>query len=391
MPIYFDNATTSYPKPKEVAEKIYEYLLHSGMSVGRGNYNEAYSLEEEIFDTRELIKKVFHAPSNAHVIFTSGVTESINVLFKGLLKKGDHVIVSGLEHNATMRPLTQLTKEGITFTRIPSNTMGSPIYECIPDFIRKNTKLLFTTHASNVSGEILNLEKLSEIAKEHHLLFGIDSAQTALSVPIHMESLGIDFIGFTGHKSLHGPQGIGGFIMSDALKDMEPLISGGTGSLSHLEEVPSFLPDRFEAGTPNIPGILGLKAGIEKTLEDQPYSQFEKAIEILHYFLEGLKPFHEDLRVLGPLHKESQVPLVTLELLNEDASDLAYFLEEEADIYTRVGMHCAPHAHKVLGSGEKGGLRFSFSHHNTKEEIDKALEAIACYFKKGATNGTKAT
>lgn len=385
MPIiYFDHASTGYPKSNAVASAIYNYLIESGLSVNRGNYEGAYSVEELVFDARNLISELFSAPDPRQVIFTSGVTESMNVFLKGLLKPGDHIIVSSLEHNAVMRPLRQLEKQGVSFTRIPSDAQGSPRYDLLHTLIQAHTKAVLITHASNVSGEILDLSFISQVAKEHDLFFALDTAQTAGLYPISVKELGIDFLGFTGHKTLGGPQGIGGFVVSDRLSPlMEPLLSGGTGSLSHTELIPNFLPDRYEAGTPNLPGIIGLKAGIEELLRKGPEIVQQKEMALTSYFIEGLhkKGLLDHVRILGPEDIKKRCALVSLELKRHDASELAYFLEEHAQIYTRVGLHCAPHAHMVLGTERKGALRFSFGFINRVEEIDICLDALELYFK----------
>ena len=263
--IYLDQASTSFPKSPSVADAVYQYLSGCAVNVGRGGYRAAYSVEEQIFETREQLRRLFHFTSGKgkNVIFTQNITMSLNILLKGILKPGDHVLVTSMEHNAVMRPLVQLTKQGVTFDRIPCDHEGNLLLEKAEALIKPNTRLLVCLHASNVCGTIMPLHEISAFCQRHGLLFILDSAQTAGVFPVDMEELKIDALAFTGHKGLRGPQGIGGFlIQSELAGKMEPLLSGGTGSISHTEEVPAFLPDRFEPGTPNIPGILGLHAAL---------------------------------------------------------------------------------------------------------------------------------
>ena len=263
--IYLDQASTSFPKAPSVAQAVYDYLSGSAVNVNRGGYRAAYSVEEQIFETREQLLKLFHFTSGKgkNVIFTENITASLNVLLKGLLKPGDHVLVTAMEHNAVMRPLVQLEKHGISFDRIPCTSDGSLLLDKAAALLRPETKLVVCLHASNVCGTVMPAQEIGNFCKEHELLFILDTAQTAGTIDIDMEKYHIDALAFTGHKGLRGPQGTGGFLIRNELAaQIEPLISGGTGSASHSEEVPAFLPDRFEPGTPNIPGILGLHAAL---------------------------------------------------------------------------------------------------------------------------------
>ena len=257
--IYLDQASTSFPKAPGVAQAMMDYLTMNGVNVNRGCYSSAYSAEEVIYETRQLLAELFHLSKCKNVIFTPNVTTSLNFILKGFLKPGDHILVSAMEHNAVMRPVVQLASSGISFDRIPCRTDGSMILEKVEELIRPETKAIVTLHASNVCGTRMPLDALGEICQRHQLYFVVDSAQTAGIVPINMDKMHIDALAFTGHKGLRGPQGTGGFLVSQELAEqMEPLISGGTGSVSHTEEIPDFMPDRFESGTPNLPGIYGL-------------------------------------------------------------------------------------------------------------------------------------
>ena len=263
--IYLDQASTSFPKAPSVAQAVYDYLSGSAVNVNRGGYRAAYSVEEQIFETREQLLRLFHFTSGKgkNVIFTENITASLNVLLKGLLNPGDHVLVTAMEHNAVMRPLVQLEKHGISFDRIPCASDGSLLLDRAAALLRPETKLVVCLHASNVCGTVMPAQEIGDFCKEHGLLFILDTAQTAGTIDIDMEKYHIDALAFTGHKGLRGPQGTGGFLIRNELAtQIEPLISGGTGSASHSEKIPAFLPDRFEPGTPNIPGILGLHAAL---------------------------------------------------------------------------------------------------------------------------------
>ena len=241
-PIYLDNASTSFPKPPQVAQAMFDYVTGCGCNIGRGGYEGAYQAEETVLRTRQQLCRLFHGPDSRCVAFTKNITESLNVLLKGLLRPGDHVLVSAMEHNAVMRPLTQLTRRGVTFDRIPCRPDGTLMTERLPGLLRENTRAVVMLHASNVCGTLLPAAEVGTFCRENGLLFLLDTAQTAGAFPIDMEAMGADALAFTGHKGLMGPQGTGGFLLRPELAaELEPLLSGGTGSASHSEEVPSFL------------------------------------------------------------------------------------------------------------------------------------------------------
>ena len=378
--IYFDQASTSFPKAPGVAKAMYAYLTSLGTNVNRGCYEDAYAAEETVFNTRKLLAQLFHFPLTKNVILTGNITQSLNMLLKGLLRPGDHVLVSSMEHNAVMRPLVQLSKDGISFDRIPCRRDGTMILEQAEAMIRPSTKAIITLHASNVCGTHMPLAELGDICSRHHLFFLADTAQTAGIFPLDMEQLHIDGLAFTGHKGLRGPQGTGGFLISGQLADqMEPLISGGTGSVSHTEEVPSFLPDRFEPGTPNLPGIFGLHAALK---ELTPFSMEQirtKELSLTGYFLEKLMeldPSEKHIRIIGRKELSMRSAVVSIQTLDEDMASVAWHLDHDYHIMTRVGLHCAPNAHKTLGTYPAGTIRFSFGPQNTNDEIDFCIRAL---------------
>lgn len=381
--IYLDQASTSFPKAPGVAEAVYRYLSDSAVNVGRGAYEAAYSVEEQIYDTRSQLLRLFHFTSGKekNVIFTSGITASLNILLKGLLRPGDHVLVTSMEHNAVMRPLVQLTENGVSFDRIPCGPDGTLLLHKAENLLRPETRLLVCLHASNVCGTIMPVQKIGDFCKQHHLLFLLDTAQTAGVFPINMEALHVDALAFAGHKGLRGPQGTGGFLIRDELAgEMTPLLSGGTGSLSHMEEIPSFLPDRFEPGTPNIPGILGLHGALSYLEQTSMEALRRHELEVTEYFLRGIQemdPYEKRIRLTGKKNAHGRCAVVSLQTPGTDPARTAYELDTSYGIMTRVGLHCAPSAHRTLGTYPEGTVRFSFGPENTIKEAETALKALA--------------
>lgn len=378
--IYLDNAATTFPKPPAVAQAVYEYMTGSGANINRGCYNAAYVVEEQVLETRQLLCELFHGPDCRNVVFTKNVTESLNVLLKGFLRPGDHVLTSSMEHNAVMRPLVQLEKAGISFTRVPCDGQGRLDADSLERCLRPNTRLVVMTHASNVCGTVLPIARVGRFCREHGLRFFVDSAQTAGVLEIDMAAAHIDALAFTGHKGLLGPQGTGGFVLTDELSaEIEPLLSGGTGSLSHTEDVPGFLPDRFEPGTLNLPGILGLRQGLLFLRETGLAAVRDHERALAQQFREGLRPLENAglLRVLAGGTGVERVGVVSIQTLRRELSQAAFDLDDRFGIQTRVGLHCAPAAHKTLDSYPVGSIRFSFGWYNTREETDQALSALA--------------
>lgn len=378
--IYLDQASTSFPKALGVAQAMMDYLTMNGVNVNRGCYSSAYSAEEVIYETRQLLAELFHFSKCKNVIFTPNVTTSLNFILKGFLKPGDHILVSAMEHNAVMRPVVQLASSGISFDRIPCRTDGSMILEKVEELIRPETKAIVTLHASNVCGTRMPLDALGEICQRHQLYFVVDSAQTAGIVPINMDKMHIDALAFTGHKGLRGPQGTGGFLVSQELAEqMEPLISGGTGSVSHTEEIPDFMPDRFESGTPNLPGIYGLHEALLYLETHSLQAINEKELSLTGYFLEQLQALDDTgrhIRIIGKKDLTDRNAVVSIQTPEIDMSQVAWQLDNEYGVMTRVGLHCAPNAHKTLGTYPAGTIRFSFGPENTKNELDFAIQGL---------------
>ena len=377
--IYLDNASTSFPKPVCVPDAMYKYMTEIGCNINRGCYTDAYSVEKIIFETRTLIADMFGASDCKNVVFTKNITESLNIILKGYLKKGDHVLVSSMEHNAVMRPLVQLESLGVSFTRIPCSETGDLCTDALPSLIQTNTKAIIMTHASNVCGTVMPLTEVGEFCRKHSLKFIVDSAQTAGILPINMKEAHISALAFTGHKGLLGPQGIGGFILSeDMVNEVESLISGGTGSMSHTENIPQFMPDKFEAGTLNIPGIIGLNASLNWINKKAIDTLLQHELSLTEYFLNRLKPLEaaERIKIIGKKDLINRTGIVSVQVPSEDQSKIAFLLDSEYNIMTRVGLHCAPSAHKTLGTYPEGTIRFSFGYSNTLSEIDAAATAL---------------
>ena len=374
--IYLDNASTSFPKAEGVAEAVYHYLKDCGCNINRGGYDEAYQAEEIVLRTRQQLTELFHGPDCRNVVFTRNITESLNVLLKGFLKAGDHVLVSAMEHNAVMRPLSQLTEQDVSFDRIPCMADGTLDISAMDRLLRENTRAVVMLHASNVCGTLIPVETVGAFCHAHGLRFILDTAQTAGVFPIDMEAMHIDALAFTGHKGLLGPQGIGGFILQpDMVPLVQPLIAGGTGSISHEEQMPSFMPDRFEAGTMNLPGIMGLHAALRWLEQETIDAVRSHELELTERFLSGALDIPH-LRVIGRQDIAERAGVVSVVPENADPALVADALGREYGIMVRVGLHCAPNAHKTLGTFPTGTIRFSFGRWNTPQQVDTALSAL---------------
>ena len=374
--IYFDNGSTSYPKAPGVGAAMANLIEQGAFNINRGNYEGAYEVAERVLETRELLANMFGAEKSKQVIFTPGITYSLNYVIKGFLKPGDHVLVTGLEHNAVMRPLYQMMEYGVSYEVIPTDREGMVKISDVETLIRKETKAVIVLHASNVCGTVVPIEEIGEICKKHDLYFIVDTAQSAGTLPVSMKEANIDFLAFTGHKGLLGPQGIGGFLISEKMNEqLTPLIAGGTGSISDSFEMPVTLPDKYESGTMNLPGIIGLHASLDYIQKIGVDTIHKKKMELTKYLLDGLKQY-PDIRVVGRQGLEDRVAVVSLDFQNADNAMTAFQLEAEYGIMTRVGLHCAPLAHKSLGTYPQGTVRIAFSQSNTYEEIDVLLRAL---------------
>jgi len=379
--IYLDNAATSFPKAPGVIEAMTNYMANIGTSVHR-NLSKSYQAEAVVYNTRELICMLFHYDKPENVIFTKNITESLNLIIKGLLKPGDHVIVTSMEHNAVMRPLISLSATGVAFSRIICNNKGELDITPLNEHINPNTKAIIMTHASNVSGSLFPLAPIGELCKAHDLFFIVDSAQTAGCLEINMEEMKIDALAFTGHKSLLGPQGIGGIVIKDHLAEkIPPFIEGGTGSFSEFEEQPMYLPDKYEAGTPNLPGIFGLNASLHFLQKTGIKTHFDHETFLSTYFISEIMNMKQ-VKLVGPDPLQKRAHLVSVDFPGLDNAEIANKLLHNYNIITRVGLHCAPNAHRTLGTFPQGTVRFSFSSFNTQYELKIAVDAINTILKE---------
>lgn len=372
--IYLDNAATTFPKPDIVYNKVMEVMINFGANPGRSGHKLALRAGRGIYDTREKLADFFNIDNPMNIIFTSNATEALNLGIKGFLKEGDHVITTTMEHNSVLRPILSLEKKGIKNTIVKCDEKGFINIDDIENSIKDNTKLIVTTHASNLTGTIYPIKKIGSLAKKNNIIYMVDAAQTAGIYNIDVKDMNIDLLAFAGHKSLLGPQGTGGLYIREGL-DIVQMKEGGTGSKSHQLIQPNMLPDKYESGTPNTPGIIGLGAGIQYILDRGMKDIRDHEKKLLELFLDGLKAI-DGVKVYGPSDPERQAPVVSINIGDEDSSEISYILDSVFDISTRSGLHCAPLAHETLGTLERGTIRFSIGLFNTKEDIIETLNAI---------------
>lgn len=374
--IYLDNASTSFPKAPGLGEFISNYIDDFEVNTNKSSSSLSYEAENIVYNTREKLCEFFKFDDPSHVVFTKNITESLNVIMLGLLKDGDHVIVSSMEHNAIVRPLNFLSNKGVKYTKIQCDKDGLLNPEDILKIVRKNTKAIIMTHASNVSGKIFQLKRVGEICRENNVYFIIDTAQTAGFVPIDFYELNADAITFTGHKGMLGPQGIGGFIISANLNNkIKPFYYGGTVGFSHLEYQPSAMPDKYESGILNIPGIAGLNFSLNYLSEVGLGYIRDKEIALLKIFIDGLMNI-KNIKVVGSLEANDRCPIISIYTNKRDISEITYKLNVQNGITTRVGLHCSPWSHMTLGTFPQGTIRFSFGYKNTKEQVEYVLSSL---------------
>jgi cysteine desulfurase family protein len=381
--VYFDNPATSWPKPPQVKEAMSRFMEEVGANPGRSGHFLSIEAARIIFESREALSVLFHVKDSSRIIFTLNATESINLALKGLLKPGDHVITSGMEHNSVMRPLRDLEKRGIELNIIPCSEEGMLDSQEVEKRIQSNTKMVVLNHASNVTGTLLPIEEVGLIVRKHNLLYLVDAAQTAGAYPIDIEKDHIDLLAFTGHKSLYGPQGTGGLVIGERIdeKGMIPLKQGGTGSRSEFEEQPDFLPDRFESGTPNGVGIAGLLAGVQFVLENGVKQIRQNEITLIENLIQGLKQIPQ-VKLYGPEYQGDRIATLSFNVAAVSSSVTASRLEKEFGILCRPGLHCAPAAHRTIGTFPEGTVRFGLGVFNTEAEIEAAIQAVSLISRK---------
>ncbi len=375
--IYFDNAATSWPKPDAVLAAMENYFRFVGASPGRSGHRLSIEAGREVFETRNALASLFGANDPLRIVFSKNATEALNIVIFGLIQSGDHVIVSSMEHNSVMRPLRAATAAlKAELTVVPCNPLGQLDSEDVRRAIRKNTRIVFLTHASNVTGTIMPVAEVGRVCREHEVLFCVDAAQSAGAVPIDVEAMNIDLLAFTGHKSLLGPQGTGGLYARKGIDAfMRPLMMGGTGSRSEHEHQPEFMPDKYESGTLNTIGLIGLGAGIREIGSVGIEKIRQKELELTAAFMEGASCI-SGVTVYGDPDPGGRVPVVSFNIDGMRASDVGLQLDDANGIMCRPGLHCAPSAHRTLGTAPHGTVRFSFGYFNTRKQIDMALNAI---------------
>lgn len=374
--IYIDNAATSWPKPEEIMLAMDRYQRIVGGSPGRSAHRLSIEAGRIIMETRESLARLFGTEDPFQIVFTKNATEALNLAIGGLLSPGDHVITSAMEHNSVMRPLRALESQGCALSVVRCSPQGTLDPNDLKPAIKDNTKAIVLTHASNVTGTIMPVRDIGNIARDHGIIMCVDAAQTAGALPIYVEEMNIDLLAFTGHKSLFGPQGTGGLYIRKGLEKMtRPLLLGGTGSRSEFEQQPDFMPDKYESGTPNTLGLAGLGAGVNYITGRGIENIRVEEIMLTRRFLDGLKSIG-GIRVYGPGDASHQIPVVSFNIDGMMPSEAALTLDEKFGIMSRPGLHCAPAAHRTIGTFPGGTVRFSFGYFNTEEDIDRTLEAV---------------
>ena len=371
--IYLDNAATTLVKPQCVVDAVVKAMNSMG-NAGRGAHSNSLSASRVVYDTRCKLAKLFHCKRPDHVIFTCNSTEALNIAINGIFNPGDHVITTDLEHNSVLRPLYRLEKEGIIqLSFVRADEQGRPCYEEFESLIQPNTRAIICTHASNLTGNAIDLVRVGKIAKAKGLLLVVDASQTAGAMEIDMDAMNIDILCFTGHKGLMAPQGTGGICIREGV-EIRPFKVGGSGVHSYDKEQPNPYPTRLEAGTLNSHGIAGLSAALDYLNEVGIDSIREKEMALMTRFYEGVTQI-PGVKVYGDFSAE-RTAVVTLNIWDEDSSIISDTLFEDYDIATRPGAHCAPRMHEALGTTEQGAVRFSFSWFNTEADVDAAIEAV---------------
>ena len=373
--IYFDSAATSWPKPDVVWQSMEYCMKKVGANPGRSGYHMAIEANNIVNETRELLSGLFNINKPEQVIFTLNATEALNLAIKGLLKTGEHVITSSMEHNSVSRPLHYLSKHGVEVTKVLCNSETGLIrLEDIASAVKPNSKAIVLTHASNVTGTLMPVKEVGKLARERGLTFIVDAAQTAGIFDIDVQDMCIDLMAFPGHKSLMGPTGTGGLYIREGLK-LIPLKHGGTGKLSEAPGQPEVMPDRYESGTVNSFGIAGLCAALKYIKQFGMDKIREHELKLTGQFLEGTTNIR-GLKIYGTKDTTGRAPVVAFNIEGHSTEEVAAILHNTFNIACRVGIHCAPDAHKTMGTLEQKLIRFSFSHFNTEDEVSHALNCL---------------
>lgn len=373
--IYLDHAATSWPKPPTVMIAMQQAMNEAAANPGRGSHMMAVKASRVLFETRMVLAKLFHVKNANDIIFTANTTMALNMAIKGLLQPGDHVIATMIEHNSVRRPLEYLKRtHGITVDYVKVNGNGELDAADIRLALEHPTKLVVCSHSSNLLGSILPVAEIGRLAHEHGAFFLVDAAQSAGVINIDVEEMNIDLLAFPGHKGLLGPQGTGGLYIAPHV-DLEPLLHGGTGSQSEEKEQPTVRPDRYEAGTPNTPGLAGLHAGVDKVLELTPSAIYAHEWGLTQQVIDGLYNL-PNLVLLGPEAGMPRSGIVSFVMNNVDSSEVAFRLDREYGIAVRAGMHCTPLAHYAVHTEQSGAVRVSVGVDTTEHEVDALVKAM---------------
>ena len=375
--IYFDNASTTYYKPKEVIESTIFAMKNTGNN-GRGINEISINTSRDIFNVREKFIKLFNGYDSRNIVFTSNATESLNTVISGLFSSEDHVITTEAEHNSVLRPLYKLRETGLGITFLKIDEVIKFNKNDMKKYLEKNTKAIICTHASNLTGDLLDIKNIGEFCEENNLIFILDASQSLGIIPIDVEKYKIDILCFTGHKGLMGPQGTGGIYIKEGI-DVKPQKVGGSGVDTYNERHPITMPEKLEAGTLNGHGIIGLGAAIDFINEKGIKKIYIKENNLMWKFYEGIKDI-KGIKIYGHFMEKNikvdRIPILTLNINDIDSGDICSILDEEYNIVTRAGGHCAPLMHKALGTEKQGSVRFSFSYFNTEKEVEKAIFAL---------------
>lgn len=372
--IYLDNAATTYPKPEKVYDAVLDCMKNYCANPGRAGHKLAMRAAREIYDARENIAKLFNIDNPMTIVFTNNATDSLNLAIKGVVKKGDHIITTSMEHNSVIRPIKSLEKDGIENTIVKCDKDGFLNPDDIKNAIKENTKLIVTTHASNVAGTIVDIKSVGEIAKDKNILYLVDASQTAGVYDINVKDINVDMIAAPGHKCLLGPQGTGILYIKENL-NVNILKEGGTGSRSEDLFQPDLTPDKYESGTHNTPGIVGLNEGVKFILETGIDNIRAHEEELCQYMLDRLEEV-PNIVIYGPKDSKKRAAVISINIPKIDSGEITFLLDSEYNIATRSGIHCAPLAHKTLGTIQQGAVRFSLGYFNTKKDIDEAVKAL---------------
>jgi cysteine desulfurase/selenocysteine lyase len=388
MPIYFDNAATSWPKPPAVRSALDLYFGEAGGNPGRAGHRMSIAAAQVVEDARDNLSELLGVEDPAQLIFTKNATEALNIAIYGMVQPGDHAVTTSIEHNSVMRPLRHLESQGLELTVVQCGSDGRLDPDDVVAALRPDTKLLSTVHGSNVTGALVPIETVAAIARERDVPYLVDAAQTAGALPIDVDDLGIDLLACTGHKSLLGPTGTGALYVRHGLTPL-PLMRGGTGSRSDLETQPEFMPDALESGTMNVAGLAGLAASVKFLLEQGVAAVAAQERRLVARFLAGAADI-AGVIVYGPDSIEDRCGVLCFNVAGLTSSDVGMLLDRDYEILSRAGLHCAPGAHQTIGTFPTGTVRFGFSYANTEDEVDDSLSAlneIAAWATESGGNG----